>query len=124
MGLASVVDREFVGNNAPTREIGTDKPGRAFESADGSRHAMEPRVDWHRFEKSQFAKRMADILEKAATRQAFDRLVLVAPPQTLGDLRAALGRQARDRLSAELNKDLTQVGIHDLPPYLSAIMRL
>lgn len=119
-----MVDREFVGVKAPTREIGADKPGRAFESADGSRHAMEPRVDWHRFEKSQFARKMADVLERAATRQAFDRLVLVAPPQTLGDLRAALGRQARDRLSGELNKDLTQVAIHDLPAHLGEVVRL
>lgn len=123
-GLAPVVDKEFPTSRTPTREIGADRPGRTFESADGARHAMEPRVDWHRFEKGQFARKMADIVERAAGRQAFDRLVLVAPPQTLGDLRTALGRQARERLAGELNKDLTQVPIHDLPAHLDAVIRL
>jgi protein required for attachment to host cells len=118
------VSREFVGSHAPTRELGTDKPGRTFESADGSRHSLEQRVDWHRAEKHQFARKMAGFLERAACRRAFERLVLVAPPQALGDLRAALGRRARERLSGEPNKDLTNVALHDLPNHLSELLRL
>jgi len=123
-GLTPALDREFATSHAPTREIGEDRPGRTFESADGARHAMEPRVDWHRFEKHLFAKNMAEVLEKAAVRDAFDRLVLVAPPQALGDLRAALGRHARERITGEINKDLTSTPIQELPRFLGEVINL
>ena len=83
---------------------------------------MEQKTDWHRFEKHQFAKRMAELLEDAAKRKAFDRLVLVAPPQALGDLRAELGRHAKEKVTGELDKDLTHVAIHDLPGHLAGLI--
>ncbi len=110
-GLTRVGVEEASGGTAPTRELGSDRPGRVQDSAGSGRHAMEPRVDWHRYEKSLFAKRMAGVLDKGAGEKAFDRLVLVAPPQALGDLRAALGKAARALVTAELDKDLTS-----LPP--------
>jgi protein required for attachment to host cells len=70
---------------------------------------MAPRVDWHRFEKTRFAQEMAGILEKAALGDSMDRLVLVAPPQVLGDLRQALGSHGKSKLAGEVNKDLTNL---------------
>lgn len=122
-GLTPVTERESEAGRTPTRELGTDKPGRAFESADSARHGMEPRVDWQRFEKTQFAKAMARILDDAAEHRRFDALVLVAPPRTLGDLRKALGHAASDRIVAELGKDLTHVPLHDLPERLADVVR-
>lgn len=121
-GLSDALDRDFVGVNLLTREAVSDRPGRTQESATTARHAMEPRTDWHRFEKNQFAKRMAEILDEAAQRKAFDRLILIAPPQALGDLRAALGRHAAGKVTAELDKDLTHVALHDLPEHLKDII--
>jgi len=72
---------------APTRDIGADRPGRVQESANAARHAMEPRVDWHRYAKEQFAKSVAGALEEAALQKKYEALILVAPPQALGDLR-------------------------------------
>lgn len=111
VGLEAALDRDFSQPLRRTREIGTDRPGRVQESANSASHAMTPRVDWLRQEKQRFAATLAEFLEVNARRKAFERLVLVAPPQALGDLRAALGRHARDRLSGELDKDLTE-----LPP--------
>lgn len=123
-GLVEAFDRDFIGENALMREAVSDKPGRTQESATTDRHAMEPRTDWQRFEKHQFARRMAEILEAAAKQKMFDRLVLIAPPQALGDLRAELGRHAKDRITGELDKDLTHVAIHDLPGYLGDLVRV
>jgi len=102
----------------PTRDVGADRPGRVHESADVARHAMEPRVDWHRFAKEQFARGVAEALEAAAGRKLYDALVLVAPPRTLGDLRQTLGKHASALVTAEIAKDLTNVSDHDLPAHL------
>jgi protein required for attachment to host cells len=106
-------------------ELDGDRPGRSFASTgDGSRSAIEPRVDWHEFQEQKFAKQMAAILDAAATRSAFDKLVLVAPPKTLGELRASLNEQTRAKVSGELAKDLTKHLLADLPSHLDSVIRL
>lgn len=121
-GLEPVGHHEFVGDRRRTREIGAERPGRVFESADSSRHAYAPRVDWHEFEKERFAREMAGMLNRARVEQRFDRLVLVAPPATLGDLRRELDRATVRTVFAELPKDLTHVEVRDLPAHLEKIM--
>ena len=118
-GLQTIPGQDYTGVNLPTREIGADKPGRTFDRAGDGRHSMEPRVDWHRFEKHKFAQSMAKVLDKAAGKGAFDRLILVAPPKTLGELRSSLGKVASGRVIAELAKDLTNLTIHELPENLA-----
>jgi protein required for attachment to host cells len=91
--------------NPPTREQGTDAPGR-FDDAGVGRSAVQD-TDWHEIEKTRFAKDVAAELDKAAQRNAYDRLVLIAPPKVLGDLRSTLSKPARERVHAEIDKDLT-----------------
>ncbi len=130
-GLKTIPGRAYQGAaNLPTREMVSDKPGRTYDrggtggwTATG-RHAMEPRTDWHRFEKERFARAMAKVLDKASGANAFDRLVLVAPPQTLGELRIALKKRTSARITAELAKDLTNVPIHDLAGHLGGVVAL
>lgn len=104
---------------APTREIGAERPGRVHESADAARHAMEPRVDWHRFAKEQFARTVAGALEEAAKDRKYEALILVAPPQALGDLRGALGRHASALVEGEIGKDLTNLPDHEISAHLA-----
>jgi protein required for attachment to host cells len=104
------------------REILTDKPGRAFSSVGTGRSAMEPSTEWHRFEKHKFAREMAKVLDAAAANKAFDRLILVAPPATLGDLRTELGDNTRKMITAELPKDLTRHAEEDLPQHLETVL--
>jgi len=123
-GLQSALNGEMVHDLPPTRELGTDRPGRAQQRGTGSRHAIQPHVDWHRFEKEKFSKEMASLIDSAAERGAFHRLVLIAPPRTLGDLRAALGQKARSLVLAEIDKDLTHVTIQELPDHLTRVVAL
>jgi protein required for attachment to host cells len=58
----------------------------------------------HKHEAQLFARQIAAELEHE--RQGFDRLVLVAGPEMLGLLRAALSDSLRARVSAEVDKDL------------------
>lgn len=107
----------------PTREIGTDRPGRSQESVGKARHAIAPRVDWHQQQKERFARAIARKLDADAARGRFEKLVLVAPPQTLGEIRAALKSSTAKRIAGEINKDLTHVPIPELAPHLEGAMK-
>lgn len=89
-----------------------------------ARHAVEQRVDWHRFEKHRFAAEMAGILNREAGAGAFDRLVLVAPPEILGVLRGAINEPTRKLITAEPAKDLTHEPISALPRRLRELVNL
>jgi protein required for attachment to host cells len=91
------------------RDLRSDRPGRSFESVGHARHAEEPRTDPHREAKRHFAKQICDFVEKGAGDGQFDQLVLIAPPQMLGDLRAYLGPKSAPCVAAEVDKDLTQL---------------
>ena len=51
-------------SDARTRELGTDKPGRAFSSAGGVRSAVE-QTDWHDQAEQKFLSKLAARLDKA-----------------------------------------------------------
>jgi protein required for attachment to host cells len=67
---------------------------------------------------------VAKELNKAAYEGAFDRLVLVVPSRFLGELRDALDRHTRERVIAELSKDLTHLPTHELKSHLDDTIRL
>ena len=46
----------------------------------------------------------------------------MAPPKTLGDLRAAINDRVRATISHEIDKDLTHVAVHDLAPFLEPVL--
>ena len=122
-GLRNTTNTDFISDNRKSRDIASDRPGRS-EGGTSGRHAMEPRVDSHQYEKQQFAREMAKRINDACHLGEFDSLILVAPPQTLGELRNALDKPALAKVSAELDKDLTKVAIHDLPKHIEGAIRL
>jgi len=92
----------------PTREIVTDRAGRGYSTAGGGiRHAFEPMHDYRKLEKHKFTAALAETLEDGCARRQFDRLVLVAPRRSLGELRALLSPQVKKIVSHEVAKDLT-----------------
>ena len=121
--LKPALGQEFIGTNLPSREIGSDRPGRSFDSAGSGRHAMEPPTDPHRHAERVFAQEVAGVLEDARRRNEFQHLIVVAPPKALGDLRAEFSTVLRDRVTAELHKDLTKVPVHDLPSHLAEVLK-
>jgi protein required for attachment to host cells len=123
-GLSEIESAEAPDARVPTRALGADRPGRTHDASGDRRHAMEPLVDWHKFEKERFAKEMAGLVNSAALENKFDRVILVAPPRVLGNLRQALNAQATAKIGGEIGKDLTQVGVHDLGPHLSDVVTL
>lgn len=101
-------------------DLGTDRPGRSFESANPARHAIEPKTDPHRAAKLAFLQTLAEQMNAAAAAGEYDRLVLVAPAHALHDLRAALDGLAASRLEGTLGKDVVKVPDGELAQHLDA----
>ena len=116
--LKNVMGQDFVGENLPDRDLTADKPGRGFESNNPTRHAYEPRTDWHQYQKHLFAKELCAILEKANENSDFDELILISPPKTLGDIRDQLGKQILAKITVEIPKDMTKISEQDLIHFL------
>lgn len=93
-------------DNPPTREQGTDQPGRMDGPGGAPRSAME-QTDFHRLAEEGFARDLAGDLEARLEAGEMKRLVLAAPPQMLGSLRAAMGPALAGAVIAELPKTLT-----------------
>ena len=92
----------------PDRDLVTDKPGRGFSPArDGRRGGFESPHDPHTMEKHNFTAELAERLDKACLAKRFDRIVLVAPKRSLGELRTLLSPRVRKAVSHEVAKDLT-----------------
>ena len=105
--------------NPPTREQGTDKPGRTFESVGNRRSAYEPPADWHEQAKRDFAREIAGLLKEKSRNGDFDKLILVAPPEMLGNLRPLLSPETKEKLLGEVNKDYTQLTPREIKEQLS-----
>lgn len=101
-----VVERVLGQENPLTREQGTDEPGRRSDIISPQRSAMEE-TDWHRIGKERFARTLADLLYQAAHAGRFDKIVIAAPPTTLGDLRQHLHEEVKARMIGTVAKDLT-----------------
>ncbi|WP_334174398.1 host attachment family protein [Pseudoxanthobacter sp.] len=103
--------------NPPTREQGTDRPGRVRVAE--VRSSVEA-TDWHARAEEAFAEEV--MAEVAALHQAgrCARLVLVAPPRMLASLRSHTGSTA-DAVVAELDKDLTNEPVFEIETYLKAL---
>jgi protein required for attachment to host cells len=123
-GLALVQDMNLDTESTPSRELGTDRPGRSFDSVGSGRHAMESPSDLHREQKRQFARRIADAVQEAQAAKRFDRLVIVAPAVTMGDLRTAMPDKAKAVVTAEVVADLTNTPISELASHIAAHIAL
>lgn len=102
----------------PSRELGTDRPGRVHESVGMARHGMTTREDPHEAAEAEFARSLAHRLEHWASDNLFRRLYIMAPPRFLGHLREELGRAARQALHGTLDKDLTKAPVAEIVGHL------
>jgi protein required for attachment to host cells len=98
-------ERVFVDENPPTREQGTDRPGRVFKRAGTNVRSGVETTDWHDLEEHRFAQRVAAAMEKLVRQRKVKTLVIVAPPRALADLRHAIHADVKSRIIAEIGKD-------------------
>jgi protein required for attachment to host cells len=102
--------------NPPTSAQGTDRPGRAVKHSSGRRSGMDE-TDWHEMSEQRFVQSVAVQLSERAAE--IHSLVVVAPPRTLAELRAAFSAGLRKKIVAEINKDLTHHPVHEIERMLT-----
>ena len=112
-------ERVFAHDNPPTREQGTDKPGRSYASVGGRRSAME-QADWHEIEEQRFARDIADKLQVLVRERSIEALVIAAPPKILAELRKSMHQEVEKRVIAEIDKDFTNQPVHEIEKLLTA----
>lgn len=66
-----------------------------------------------------FAKQLALRLNAAALKQEYEHLVLIADPQTLGQMRPLLHKETLDRMVGEVAKTLTNSPLQDIERAIS-----
>ncbi len=117
-GIKAVKGLGFKREHPPVREIMSDQQGRTFDSQGAGRHAMEPANSPERIEEQKFIESIAVLLDSKFGEEAYDRLVIIAAPKTLGDIRAVLSEKVRKIIYAEVPKDLTNLPLPKLPEHL------
>ena len=113
------VERVFKQDDPPTRDQGTDRPGRNRGGDGVSRSAFEE-TDWHQLAEDRFATEIGKTLNRLAHENRFNHLILVAPPKVLGVVRTHLDKETSSRVVAEVHKDLTSQPIAEIARTLSA----
>jgi protein required for attachment to host cells len=114
-----VVEQILEQDNPATREQGTDRPGQSTASPAVARSAME-QVDWHHIAKERFANEIAEALYRHAHANLFDRLIIIAPPKILGQLRKACHAEVVARIAAEIPKELTSHPVSEIAKLVAA----
>ena len=104
-------------------DLGTDRPGRSFESASITRHAIAPKNDPHQMEKQEFARTVAKQLCDLSAENGFNELILVAPSHVLAEIQEHLDVTTAAKLVGTLAKDLTKVPDNALYPHLKEWVR-
>ena len=116
--LATLAHEEA--ENPPSREQGTDTPGRTHASMGDGRSSSYGETDWHEQSKQDFIRHAAGVLEQAAAARPGTGIVVIAPARALGELRKHYGRETRDRLLAEIGKDLVRHMTDDIVAAIGA----
>jgi protein required for attachment to host cells len=104
-----------------TSEILSDGPGRVQESASAAHHSVSLQSDPHRRLKRRFARRIAEALDRRLAAGAFSRLVVIAPPAFLGDLRAEMPERLNEATAAEIAKDLTRSPLEAIASHIEGL---
>jgi protein required for attachment to host cells len=84
------------------------------KSAGTRHHSSGANPDVSRLEEDSFAAAAAAMLNKQALENAFDALVVIAAPKTLGELRKHWHKVLEGKLLAEMPKELTGHSISDI----------
>jgi|SRR5579871_2312965 len=107
------VERVLGQEDPPTREQGTDRPGRYRGGSATPRSAFE-QTDWHQIGEDRFAAEVAATVNRLAAANQFQHLILVAPPKALSELRTHLQKNTIEKVLAEIPKDLTNQPVHEI----------
>jgi protein required for attachment to host cells len=121
-GLIAKPGLVFHGDHGATHDLVSDRQGRSFSSQGPGRSAIESHSDPHRELKKAFVHQLAEVLADGIEQSSYDRLILVASPVTLGDLRTALPDKVRAVVTGEIAQDLTKTPNAEVAKHLKGVL--
>jgi protein required for attachment to host cells len=109
------------------RNAGREKVVLTFEAEfkptnlldEGPAGKRPPESSHQETDEATFAKQLAKELYRRAHKGDFAALVLIADPQTLGQIRPNLHKEVQDRLISEIGKTFTKASITDIQKVLN-----
>ncbi|MEJ7926459.1 host attachment family protein [Sphingobium sp. AN641] len=108
-----------VQDNPPNRDQASDAPGRSFSSTGSHRSAME-QTNFHDLEEQRFAAEAAAMLNKRALANEYEKLIVIAPPTALGEIRKHYHKEVSARLVGEIAKDLSNHPVPEIEKIIAA----
>lgn len=105
------------------RDLKSDKPGRAFDTLGGQRHAMQTPVEPKEQTAIRFAKQVVETLESGINEGRFDTLCLVAPPHFLGLVREHMSDALSRAIAGDVVKDLTKEEIASIEEHVAHLLK-
>ena len=100
--------------DAKDSDMKTDAPGAIGQSAGHSGRVAYEETDFHQLEEDRWAKQAAEDVNRRALANDFEALAIIAPPQTLGEIRKKLHKEAARRVVCEIDKEMTRRPIPDI----------
>ena len=100
------------GNKVSLAAQGEFKPTNLIDA--GPAGKRPPESSDQETDEATFAKQLAKELYRRAHSGDFEALVLIADPQTLGQIRPTLHKEVQDRLVSEVAKTLSKASITDI----------
>jgi protein required for attachment to host cells len=100
----------------------SDASGRAFHVKGPSSHSKQQRSDAHDQAEQAFSRMLVRKLEKAANLKAFEYLVLIADPKTLGRVRQHMSKSLSGMVTNELNLDVVGLPLDALQKKIRSLL--
>lgn len=102
----------------------TDQPGRAFGSIGNgtARSSMESKTSPKEVEFEHFAHELATVLHDGHGQNAYERIVLVAPPHFLGLMRKNINTTVSKLIGATVDKDYLHLSEKDFREHLDPLI--
>jgi len=100
------------------QDIRTDRAGRKPGGTHGG--STIAGTDFHQQAEDRFAADAAAMLNRGALANSYEKLIVVASPKTLGELRHHYHKETQARLLAEVPKDLTRQPVDKIEAALVA----
>jgi len=108
----------FEQKDLATHILGTDAPGRTFNSVGSARSAVE-QTDWHDQAERAFLTQLAQHLEEALASWKTKSLIIVSSPRALGMIRPAYSHAVKGAVRIEVDKDLVKMPVHEIEKRLT-----
>ncbi len=102
-------------------DLVADSPGSDGGGAGQGRHVMNSRSSAHEAAQANFARQLVDELEQKRNAQAFDQLVVVAPPAFLGELRSSMPKALSGMVTEEVGKNLVEHSTAEVRDHLRTL---